>query len=91
MATKSKLLRRLPAMGVLLLGSFTALVTGQAPAQVPTVIDARVPFYPEIPQKAHIDGVVRLRITTDGRRPSSIDELSGQPMLLDAAVPSAVP
>ena len=58
----------------------------QARAPVPKVVSAQVPFYPAILQKAHFDGVVRLRIWTDGRRPSTIKEIDGQPMLLRAAI-----
>ncbi len=51
----------------------------------PTVVAAAVPFYPRTTQMAHIEGVVRLRISTDGTRPSSIEIESGQPMLAQAA------
>jgi len=52
---------------------------------LPSVISASVPFYPRIPQQAHIEGVVRLRISTDGNRAASVEVESGQPMLARAA------
>jgi TonB family protein len=52
---------------------------------LPSVISASVPFYPRIPQQAHIDGVVRLRISTDGNRVASVEVESGPPMLAQAA------
>jgi hypothetical protein len=52
---------------------------------LPSVISASVPFYPRITQQAHIDGVVRLRISTDGNRFTSVEVEGGQPMLARAA------
>ena len=57
----------------------------QSKSPLPTVVSASVPFYPRIVQVAHIEGVVRLRVSTDGTRPSSIEIESGQPMLAQAA------
>lgn len=51
----------------------------------PNVASASVPFYPRTPQMAHIEGVVQLRISTDGNRASSIKVESGPPMLAQAA------
>jgi len=74
------------ALGVLILGTLGMVATIRKPASRPSVVSAQVPFYPEILQKAHIDGLVELRITTDGTRPSSVVRVSGQPMLSDAAI-----
>jgi TonB family protein len=52
---------------------------------VPSVVSASVPLYPRITQQAHIEGVVRLRISTDGNRVASVEVESGQPMLAQAA------
>lgn len=51
----------------------------------PSDASASVPFYPRTPQMAHIEGVVRLRISTDGAQASAIKVESGQPMLAQAA------
>ena len=61
----------------------TLAVSQQTP--LPSVISASVPFYPRISQQAHIEGVVRLRISTDGKRAVSVEVESGQPMLARAA------
>lgn len=53
--------------------------------RLPEVTSAVVPFYPRILQVAHIEGVVQLRISTDGERLSSVEIRSGQPMLAKAA------
>ncbi|PYT57551.1 MAG: hypothetical protein DMG35_20075 [Acidobacteria bacterium] len=78
---------RLRTIGVLVLfilamGAIMAI--GQQ-KPLPSVISASVPFYPRITQQAHIDGVVRLRISTDGHRVASAEVESGQPMLAQAA------
>ena len=65
--------------------SCVTLGAAEPPARLPAVVSAQVPFYPPILQKAHFDGVVRLRVSTDGLRVLTIDQLSGQPMLLKAA------
>ena len=52
---------------------------------LPSVISASVPFYPRIAQQAHIDGAVRLQISTDGNRVASVEVQTGQPMLAQAA------
>ena len=57
----------------------------QSQKPFPVVSRADVPFYPRVAQAAHIDGVVRLRIVTDGDKVSSIDIKSGPPMLARAA------
>jgi hypothetical protein len=57
----------------------------QAKEQLPRVASAGVPLYPRTPRIAHIDGVVRLRLSTDGKRVSAIEVESGQPMLAKAA------
>jgi hypothetical protein len=37
-------------------------------SDLPTVVGASVPLYPQIPQAAHIEGTVQLRVFTDGAR-----------------------
>jgi hypothetical protein len=51
---------------------------------LPAVASAIVPFYPRTPQVTHIEGVVRLRISTDGIQAPSIKVESGQTMLSQA-------
>lgn len=57
----------------------------EAKPPVPTLASAAAPFYPRVPQQAHIKGVVRLRISTDGSRVTNVKVESGQPMLVQAA------
>ena len=54
-------------------------------ARAPALTSAAVPFYPRVPQQAHIEGEVRLRLSTDGNRVTNVEVESGQPMLVQAA------
>jgi len=68
-------------LGFLISSFAAALCTAQQREPVPNVVSASVPFYPRVAQKAHIEGVIRLRVTTDGVRASSI-EIIGDPSIL---------
>lgn len=50
----------------------------------PIVAVASVPFYPPAARVAHIEGIVRLRVSTDGKKVSAIAVESGPPMLASA-------
>jgi hypothetical protein len=66
-------------------GLVVMLCAAQQRQLLPVVVSASVPFYPTVAQKAHIDGVIRLRVTTDGARVSSIEVITGSPMLAQIA------
>ena len=51
----------------------------------PLVVSAQVPLYPDLLLKAKFDGEVRLRVTTDGERASTITFESGGKILFAAA------
>lgn len=68
-----------------ILGLGAIVSVGQQKKLLPSVLSASVPLYPRIPQMAHIEGVVRLRLSTDGNRVASVEVQSGQPMLAQAA------
>jgi TonB family protein len=61
------------------------VATAQQKKPLPSLLTASVPLYPRTPQMAHIEGVVHLRISTDGSRVASVEVQSGQPMLAQAA------
>lgn len=77
-------LQTVGAITLLLLGTGPFKAIGQH-AHLPDVTSASVPLYPKITQLAHIEGAVRLRISTDGNRVASVEIQSGQPMLAKAA------
>jgi TonB family protein len=66
-------------------GAWTCAAQSQPQKDLPIVTSANVPFYPRVAQAAHIEGVVQLRITTDGKQASSVDIESGPVMLGRAA------
>jgi TonB family protein len=71
---------------LLVLGLGTTMSTAQQGREhLPTVATAGVPFYPPIARVARMQGVVRLHVTTDGKRVSAISVESGPPMLAQAA------
>jgi hypothetical protein len=71
-------------LGVIVVGNMWPAAL-QKKKSLPVVTSASVPMYPRTPRIAHIDGVVRLRLSTDGARVSSMDVESGPPMLAQAA------
>ena len=52
---------------------------------LPTVAGAAVPLYPPLARVANVEGVVRLRIATDGQRVTSARVIEGNKMLAAAA------
>src|SRR4051794_9266709 len=56
---------------------------------LPTVADAKVPLYPPLARAVRVQGVVRVRITTDGHRVVSAAAESGPRILAAAAEDSA--
>ncbi len=79
---------RVPSAMFLLLGAVLAAGSGLAQPRdkpLPLVVSASAPFYPPIPRQAHIEGVIRLRLLTDGNRVSQIHVESGPPLLVQAA------
>jgi TonB family protein len=68
-----------------LIASLSAFASAQGTKAPPALASAAVPFYPRVPQQAHIEGEVRLRISTDGNRVTTVEVESGQPMLAQAA------
>ncbi len=66
-------------------GMVAGICGAQSEKPLPIVVSASVPFYPRVAQLAHITGVVKLRISTDGIRASSVEIESGPAMLARAA------
>src|SRR5947207_14149162 len=72
------------AIGTLVLSALSS-APRHAPGILPKVASASVPFYASLAPSARIQGVVTLRVLTDGTRVSAIDRESGPPMLVRAA------
>jgi Gram-negative bacterial TonB protein C-terminal len=86
MSPRRRLVLRIAAM---LLGTIctVAWLRDAEPSQepLPTVTNAAVPLYPRTADLAHIEGIVRLQVSTDGARVSNVKVESGPPMLAKAA------
>lgn len=52
---------------------------------LPVVISAAVPIYPRLAREVHVEGVVHLRVTTDGNKAVNIEYENGPAMLARAA------
>jgi hypothetical protein len=72
------------AVFLTLMGIVTGTCVAQSNKPLPAVSSASVPFYPRMAQAAHIEGVVRLRISTSDFA-TMIAVESGPPMLAKAA------
>lgn len=74
-------------VGALAILTLPALTRGarQTEAHLPKVISASVPFYPQLAPTARIEGIVKLDVSTDGKRVSAVEAQSGPPMLVLAA------
>lgn len=57
---------------VLSILAMAPLIGSGQQSDLPEVLSASVPFYPRIPQHGHIEGIVRLRVSTDGARVSRV-------------------
>jgi hypothetical protein len=78
--------------GIAVFGTFLAAGSGlfllaapQAQPSLPKVVHGSAPFYPRIAAAARIEGVVLLRVSTDGERVSKVDVESGPPLLVRVA------
>jgi outer membrane biosynthesis protein TonB len=81
--------RDFPLLLALLLPSLVSL-NAQEPARVlPRVIDHAPLIYPAIARAAHVQGSVRLKITTDGHAVSRVEAVDGPPLLVKTATDNA--
>jgi hypothetical protein len=73
-------------IGLMILGGMLSPSLAQKTEQeLPVVSVGTMPLYPRLALVAHIEGVVKIKVTTDGERVSSLDTESGPPMLVEAA------
>jgi hypothetical protein len=67
----------------MMLGGFAATSPAQTSEQaLPVVIDGKMPIYPVMARCARIQGVVTVKVTTDGKKVTALGEGSGPPMLV---------
>lgn len=73
-------------IGLIILSSVLApSVVQKIVQEVPVVTVGTMPLYPRVALLAHIEGIVKIKVTTDGKKVSSLATESGPPMLAEAA------
>lgn len=53
--------------------------------ELPLVLAGKMPVYPIMARAARVQGVVKIKVTTDGKKVTSVDVESGPPMLVKFA------
>jgi hypothetical protein len=70
---------------MILLLSVFKLYSQQKNQSLPRVVSAGIPLYPPFARVASIQGVVALRVSTDGKHVVTFNSESGPPLLLQAS------
>jgi hypothetical protein len=84
--TNRRPLRRLATVGLMMLAGMLPSALGQKAEQdLPLVLAASLPLYPIIARAARVEGVVKIKVTTDGKKITSLEVESGPPMLARSA------
>src|ERR1700683_329774 len=65
--------------------AFATVARPQDSPDVPKVIQHSQPIYPLLAQLAHIQGDVRLKVTTDAESVTQVEAITGHPLLCKAA------
>ncbi|MGC2472896.1 MAG: energy transducer TonB [Candidatus Sulfotelmatobacter sp.] len=65
---------------------FGCCAFGQTDAALPTVTAFECPKYPPKAQSVHLQGTVKLKVTTDGHRITHIEVLPSHPILAEEAI-----
>jgi hypothetical protein len=74
------------AIGLMALSGMMSSVPAQETAQpMPLLVAGAMPIYPRTAITAQIQGVVKILVATDGKRPTTLVEESGPPMLVRSA------
>ena len=57
----------------------------KAEQELPLVVSGKMPLYPIMARAARVQGVVKIKVMTDGKKVTSVDVVSGPPMLVKFA------
>jgi hypothetical protein len=80
------IMRRLLAIGAtLFLLSLLSVAAQEKKEPLPRVLTASIPSYPPFALAARIQGIVTLRVSTDGKHVVTFNSEKGHPLLLQAA------
>ena len=86
---KTNVLWRAVAPSMFLLLAGWSVATQQPSVSLPMIASAQAPLYPPVARHANVEGVVHLKITTDGRRVIATHVDDGHKLLATAAEENA--
>ena len=79
-------IRKFLGVGLMILtGMLSNGLAQKAEQELPLVIAGKMPLYPIMARLARVEGVVKIRVTTDGEKVTSFEAESGPPMLVKFA------
>jgi hypothetical protein len=79
-------MRKFVGVGLMILSGMLSPALAQKAAQeLPLLTAGSMPLYPRMALVARIQGIVKIRVTTDGKKVASLEVESGPPMLAKAA------
>lgn len=79
-------MQMLVGVGLMIFGGMLSPAFAQkAEPQLPLVVAGEMPLYPIMARAARVQGVVKIKVTTDGKKVTAVDTESGPPMLLKFA------
>ncbi len=82
-------LRSAPLVLALISMAYSTAVAQESKVALPRVAGAAVPLYPPLARAAHVQGVVHVKITTDGQRAVTAHAEDGPKLLATAAEENA--
>lgn len=68
-----------------LLGGSSMVIAEDTQLILPGVVSAKVPVYPALAKLQKAQGIVRLRVSTDGHKAVKVEAMEGHPALVKAA------
>ena len=78
-------LRRLSIVLLAFLGTLSPALAQKAGEGLPMVIAGKMPLYPIMARAARVQGTVKIRVTTNGKKVTSLEVESGPAMLVKFA------
>jgi hypothetical protein len=67
---------------MILYGMLSPALAQKAEQELPVIIAGKMPLYPIMARAARIQGIVKVRVRTDGKKVIGFDAESGPPMLV---------
>jgi hypothetical protein len=69
-------------LGLMILLGISCVDAQQTDRNLPLVLTGEMPLYPVIARAARVQGIVKIKVSTDGEKVVSLDVKSGPPMLV---------